>query len=160
MVDDTPKPKRRRTKKPKLCDHDRPAIPALRGCATCWTKHPGYVKPKPKVRKPQEGIRQVTCEKCLLPSQTGTSPLVRLKGVRGRAAKYEHRICPSNTIVGATLSRERRRAFRRMLAASLRRHMRKMIRIETARRARVRVLRIETARAERLLAAKEKENVA
>ena len=160
MIDETPKPKRHRTKKPKLCDHGYPAIPDPRGCAACWTKHPGYVKPEAKERKPPKGIRQVTCEKCFLPAQTGAPPLVRLAEASEVPAKYEHQLCPSDTTGGATLPRAKHRSFRRTLAASLRSHMRKMIRIERSRRDHVRVLRVATALAERLLAAKEKENVA
>lgn len=160
MVDRTPKQKRRRAKKPMLCDHGYPAIPDPRGCAACWTKHPGYVKQEPKERKPTKDIRQVTCEKCFLPAQTGSPPLVRLASAEAAPAKYEHRPCPSDTTGGATLPRAKRRSFRRTLTASLRSHMRKMIRIEHSRRDRVRVLRVATAREERLLAAKETENVA
>jgi uncharacterized membrane protein len=151
------KPKRRRPKKSKLCEHGYPSIPDPRGCAACWTKHPGYTKPKPKERKPPEGIHQVTCEKCFLPAQSGSPPMVRIAAPAGEAAKYEHRVCPSDMMAGATLPRRQRRSFRRGLASSLRRHMRKMVRIKRARRERAVVLRIETARAERLLAAKEKE---
>jgi hypothetical protein len=157
VIDETPKPKRRRTRKPKLCDHGYPAIPDPRGCAACWTKHPGYIKPKPKVRVPLEGTQQVSCEKCLLPAQTGTPPLVRLAGAPDEPAKYEHLVCPSDAMAGATLPRSKKRALRQGLVRSLRSHMRKMLRIERSRHERAVVLRIETARAERLLAAKEKE---
>lgn len=157
MTDEIPKPKRRRTKQPKLCTHGYPAIPHPRGCAACWTKHPGYVKPKPKERTITEGIRQVTCEQCFLPAQTGAPPLMRLAGAANEPAKYEHRVCPADAMAGATLPRSKKRSLRQALASSIRRHMRKMLRIQRARRERAVVLRIETARAERLLAAKEKE---
>lgn len=157
MVDETPKPKRRRTKKPVLCEHGYPAIPDPRGCAACWTKHPGYVKSKPKERKPPEGVRQATCERCFLPAQGGAPPLVRITEASDRPAKYAHRVCPSDTMTAATLPRRQKRSFRQSLARSLRGHMRKMLRIERARHERAVVLRIETVRAERLLAAKKKE---
>ncbi len=157
MIDDTPKPKRRRAKKPKLCEHGYPAIPNPRGCAACWTKHPGYVKQEPKAKEAKlKVVRHVTCETCFLPSQTGAPPLVRLAEEPDTPAKYGHRVCPSDTVAGAVPSRERRRSFRQTLARSLRSHMRKMLGIERTRHQRVRVLRIETAHAERLLAAKEK----
>lgn len=150
-------PKRRRTKKPKLCTHGYPAIPNPRGCAACWTKHPGYVKPKPKERAVPVFAQQVTCEKCFLPSQTGMPPLRRMAAPKGEPAKYAHTVCPSDTMAGATSPRRIRRFLRRTLVGSLRRHMRKMARIQHARRERASVLRIETARLERLLAIKERQ---
>lgn len=157
-------PKHKRTRKPKLCEHGYPAIPNPRGCAACWTKHPGYVKPKPKEQQAEqklpEGSRQITCEKCFLPSQTGAPPLrVIATDDPDEPTKYRHRACVAeDTTPGGRLSRTRKRRFRRGLAGALRQHRRKTIRIERARRERAVVLRIETARAERLLAAKRKES--
>lgn len=164
MTDRPPDPpKRKRARKPKLCAHGYPAIPDPRGCAACWTKHPGYVKPKPKTRKelkeqkPPEDTRQVTCEKCFLPSQPGAPPLRRIiTEASDEPVKYAHRACPSDKMGGA-VPRKLRRSLRQGLARSLRSHMRKMLRIERSRRERAVVLRIETARAKRLLAAKRKE---
>jgi hypothetical protein len=160
MVNETPKPKRRRTKKPKLCEHGYPAIPNLRGCAACWTKHPGYVKPKREERKPPADVRQVTCEKCFLPSQPGLPPLrLLVTKAPDEPAKYAHRAClAEDDSPGGRLPRKMRRALRQGLVRSLRSHLRKMFRIERARRERAVVLRIEAARAERLLAAKRKES--
>lgn len=159
MAADTPEQAkqelRRRLKRPKLCDHGYPAIPDPRGCAIHWTRHPGYVKPEAKEPMPPKDVRQVTCEKCFLPAQIGAPPLVRLAGAPDEAAKYEHLVCPSDTAAAAAPPRDRRRLFRRRLTASIRSHLRKMLRIKTARRQRIRVLRVETARTERLLAAKE-----
>lgn len=154
MVDEK-KPKRVRTKKPKLCDHGYPAIPDPRGCAACWKKHPGYVKPKPKALKPKEDIRQATCEKCFLPSQSGTPPLMRISEASD-VPKYAHRVCPSAATAAAGLPRRQKRALRRGLASSLCSHMGKMRCIKRARRERAVVLNIQMARAKRLLATKEK----
>jgi len=136
------KPKRRR--KAKLCDHGYPSIPDPRGCAICWTKHPGFAKPKSVATPPPDMSHAITCEKCFLPSQTGFPPLRRVKD--SKPAIYEHTLCPPDVNAGPAPARRIMRDLRQTLRRSLRRHLRKMLRIEHARHERGVILRMAEAR--------------
>lgn len=148
------RPRRSRSRAAKLCLHGYPAIPDPRGCAACWTKHPSYVKPKPASRAAPDLSHHVTCELCFLPSQPGAPPLRRVRKAEEISAKYAHDVCPSDTMTAPTPPRRKRRQFRRALASSLRRYMRRQFRILKARRKRASLLCIAMAQQKRSLAAK------
>lgn len=150
------KPKRRRTNRPKLCTHGYPAIPDPRGCIACWKRHPGYVKPKVVARQPIPFPTSVSCEKCFMPSQTGFPPLRRVVG--SKPATYEHATCPPNTNAEPAPARRAMRALRRMLRASLRRHIRKMLNIHRQRQEQALILRMAERRLARAVIAAAEEH--
>lgn len=143
--------RRPRAKKVKLCVHGFPSIPDPRGCATCWNKHPGFVKAKPIVHPAPDMSHAITCEKCFLPSQRGFPPLRRVPD--SKPAVYTHLLCPPDVNAGPMPERRIMRGLRRTLRRSLRRHMRKMIHIQKARHERGVILRMAEARLTRAVIA-------
>jgi len=133
-----------RAKKVKLCVHGFPSIPDPRGCATCWNKHPGFVKAKPAVHPAPDMSHAVACEKCFLPSQRGFPPLRRVPN--SSPAVYEHLLCPPDVNAAPAPDRRFMRGIRRTIRQSLRRHLRKMIHIQKARNERAVVLRMAERR--------------